>query len=242
MTDCNLYEVKNTAAMWHDGHVDQDMKFVLHNCKFDGVPGFVLARHHIDAQFYFLDCTFTENMADRQPKRVIYPLGKDPTTDFDKQRNADNDKKNLWGERAYFFNCHRDGGDFDWFKNNLDQAPGAPKADQITALWTFAGKWNPENTAGPKIEKIAYDRSWIDVHFNESATVKGQPSLQLDAGQAKYASGSGTNVLRFDIANENQGHGDEHKVESVLLNGGAIIASEASACLRNASLALPSKN
>ena len=51
-----------------------------------------------------------------------------------------------WGARHYFYNCHREGGDFDWFADNLNQAEGAPTADQVSAKWTFAGKWDPEGT------------------------------------------------------------------------------------------------
>src|SRR5580765_4723490 len=73
-TNCTFYEMKATAAMWHDGSKNKDMKFVLRDCKFDGTNGWVLARHHLDAQFYFLDCAFAKTMVDRPPRRVIYPL------------------------------------------------------------------------------------------------------------------------------------------------------------------------
>ena len=75
-TDCTFYEAKATAAVWHDGHANPDMKFVLNRCQFDGVAGWVLARHHADAQFYFLNCNFSQTMVDRPPQRVIYPIGK----------------------------------------------------------------------------------------------------------------------------------------------------------------------
>src|ERR1043165_5300382 len=75
ITNCTFYEMKpGSAAVWHDGSKGQDMKFVLRDCKFDGTNGWVLARHHLDAQLYFLDCQFSKTMADRQPKRVVYPL------------------------------------------------------------------------------------------------------------------------------------------------------------------------
>jgi pectinesterase len=174
VTDCNFYEVKPTAAVWHDGRIGEDMKYVLHNCHFDGVDGWNLARHHVDAQFYFLDCTFAQTMADKPIRRVIYPLGKGPATDADIKRNADLDKQNQWGERAYFYNCHRDGGDFDWFQNNLDQAPGSPKPDQITAAWTFADAWNPERTAGPTIK-----RSHCKMTAWQSLSAKSSPSKAI---------------------------------------------------------------
>jgi pectinesterase len=231
VTDSNFYEVKNTAAVWHDGHLDQDMKYVLRNCRFDGVDGFALARHHADAQFYFLDCTFSKAMADRPPRRVIYPLGNAPATDADRQRNADYDKRNLWGERAYFFNCHREGGDFDWFKDNLDQAPGAPKVAQITPGWTFAGKWDPEKRDRPRF-MIELKDDTVVLKFNESVTVKpnkvgGKPRVELRGGKfAEYDSGSGTDTLRFAIP------GAPAEIAAVDLNAGTIIASQAGAAIR----------
>ena len=232
VTDCNFSEVKNTAAVWHDGHLDQDMKYVLRNCRFDGVDGFVLARHHADAQFYFLDCKFTKAMADRPPRRVIYPLGNAPATDADRQRNADYDKRNLWGERAYFFNCHREGGDYDWFKDNLDQAPGAPKPNEITPSWTFAGKWDPERKDGPTVTKTGDKDNLLLITFSESVTVKGKPQIQLASGKlATYDHGSGSDLLVFAAP-----QGDAAQFKSFDLNGGAIIASEASAPVRTAQL------
>jgi pectinesterase len=255
VTDCNFYEVKNTAAVWHDGHLDQDMKYVLRNCRFDGVDGFVLARHHADAQFYVLDCTFSKAMADRPPRRVIYPLGNAPATDADRQRNADYDKRNLWGERAYFFNCHREGGDYDWFKDNLDQAPGAPKPNQITPSWTFAhvGEffqnshqetqpkptigWDPERKDGPTIASTARKNNLFSIKFSESVTVKGQPQLRLSGpAAATYDSGTGSDALNFVVpASQSSTAG---QIVAIDLNGGAIFATQASAATRPANLNL----
>lgn len=234
-TDCTFYEMKNTAAVWNDGHFDKDQKFVLHDCKFDGAAGWNLARHHHDAQFYFLDCTFSKTMIDRAPFRVIYPLSATQPTTADTQRNKDLDKTNLWGERAYYSNCHREGGDdYGWFKDNLSAAPGAPTAQQITAAWTFAGKWNPETATGPSIRQIVSSGHQITLEFDGSVTVKGKPRLVLaGGGTATYASGSGSAQLLFDAP---PGSG---AVQSVDLNGGWIIASQAGAALRPADLALP---
>jgi pectinesterase len=49
-TNCTFYEMKATAAVWHDGSKDKDMKFVLRDCRFDGAEGWNLARHHHDAR------------------------------------------------------------------------------------------------------------------------------------------------------------------------------------------------
>ena len=44
-------------------------------------------------------------------------------TEADIKRNKELDQVNLWGERSYFCNCHRDGGDYAWLTNNLSSAP-----------------------------------------------------------------------------------------------------------------------
>jgi len=116
-----------SASIWHDGSYDRNQKFVITNSYFDGVAGFPLGRNHLDAQFYLIDCRFSANMADR-------PFYRPPSSPRPWQ----------WGDRHYFYNCHRDGGDFAWFKDNLERAEGSPAADDITVRWTFDGKWDPE--------------------------------------------------------------------------------------------------
>jgi len=236
VTNCTFYEMKpGSAAMWHDGAKGREMKFVLRDCKFDGTNGWVLARHHHDAQFYFLDCTFAKTMADRPIKRVIYPLNAGEPSEADIQKNAENDRSNIWGERNYFWNCHREGGDFAWHSNNLASAAGSPKPEQINAAWTFAGKWDPERSAGPVIKQIKAGAGQIGVMFSEPVTVKGKPRLTLrDGKSAHYASGSGSDWLMFNLPEDTAS-----EASAVDLNGGAIVACEASAALRMAEATLP---
>ncbi len=129
ITDSRFYGHNLSASIWHDGSSAKDQKFVIRYSQFDGVPGFPLARHHRDAQFYLLDCMFTRNMADRE----IYA-----------PKNSPNLVPWLWGVRHYFYNCHREGGDMEWFKDNLASAEGTPAPAQVTAAWTFGGRWDPE--------------------------------------------------------------------------------------------------
>jgi hypothetical protein len=128
VTDSRFFGHGTSASIWHDGSTDEDQKLVIQSSRFDGVPGFALGRITRDGQFYLLDCTFSAAMADRP----IY-LAREPET-F------------RWGLRAYFWSCHRDGAEFPWFADNLQQANGAPRAEQIDARWTFAGQWDPEAT------------------------------------------------------------------------------------------------
>jgi pectinesterase len=234
VTDCSFYAYKKTAAVWHDGSFDPKMKFVLHNCRFDGATGFNLGRHHVDAQFYFLDCKFSAKIRDKPIQRVIYPLESGSATEADIRHNADLNKQNSWGERSYFYNCHRDGGDFDWFANNLSSASGSPKPKEITAAWTFGGKWNPEKESGPTIQQLRVMKGQIAVVFSEPVTIKGKPRLRMrSSGVADYVSGSGTDTLLFVQLSDS-----DDEVRTVDLNGGAIIACAASATLRPADLSL----
>jgi pectinesterase len=235
VVNCNFYAHQKTAVVWHAGMPNADMKFVLRGCSFDGARGFNLGRHHVDAQFYFLDCTFSAKMRNAPIRQVIYPLDGGLPTDADIRRNVDLAKQNVWGERVYFYNCHRDSGDFDWFADNLSSAPGSPKPEQITASWTFATKWNPENKFGPVIEQLRMHGREIALIFSEPVTVKGKPRIKMRrGGVATYVSGSGTGTLSFELVLDS-----DYEVRTMDLNGGAIIACEASATLRPANLLLP---
>lgn len=123
--NCTFYANTGPASIWHDGSADPDSKTVLVNCKFDGFKGFNLGRYHRDAQFYLVGCTFSENMADRD----IYLV---PTSNTIQ-----------WGRRIYYSGCHRIGGDYPWFKDNLSAAKGAPAASDISVDWLFNKKWSP---------------------------------------------------------------------------------------------------
>lgn len=120
--NCRFYANTGPASIWHDGSGDPDQKTVLKNCVFDGYAGFKLGRYHREAQFYLVDCNFSKNMADT----AIYHV---PSTNI------------KWGERIYYYNCHRNGGnDFSWYANNL---PVSVSAGAITPGWLFKNKWNP---------------------------------------------------------------------------------------------------
>lgn len=125
--NCTFICLSPTAAIWHDGHADKKMKSVLVNCTFKGSIPYKLGRYHHDSHFYLISCSFDKNLVDT-------PIYKAATA-----------KEVLWGSREYYFNCHREGKDFDWFKDNLDKAPGSPSPKAITAKWTFDGKWAVTN-------------------------------------------------------------------------------------------------
>ncbi len=136
--DSRFYEIKETAALWHAGNYNQDQKFVIRNSYFDGVAGFNLGRHHYEAQFYLLDCRFSANMADKPIFKVM---------------NTDSSKNSPYygGNRKYYYNCHKEGTQYEWYKDNLHEAVGGPKPEDVTPDWTFDGKWNPESKSPPVI-------------------------------------------------------------------------------------------
>ena len=125
--NCEFIAHTGPASIWHDGSKYEDSKSVLINCKFTGYDGFKLGRYHRDAQFYLINCLFANNMADT-------PIYQVKTTNTIQ-----------WGYRVYYYNCHRDGGDYSWFVNNLDKAKGSPKAETINLYWLFGDRWNPIN-------------------------------------------------------------------------------------------------
>ncbi len=186
MKDSRFYELKQTASIWHAGSYNINQKFVIRNSSFDGVKGFQLGRHHYEAQFFLLHCAFSENMADTPIYRVTY-------------KDSLQNRPFNWGERDYYYDCHRKGGDFSWIADNLKTASGSPAPAEITPAWTFEHKWNPEDTAGPRVMRYEIQRGFILLIFPEPITVIGKPTLRSENGTTfVYDSGAGTDTLRFD--------------------------------------------
>ncbi|GAB3848764.1 hypothetical protein GCM10028822_12140 [Hymenobacter terrigena] len=124
--NCRFICHSKEAAIWHDGSGNRDSKTVLRHCTFSGDDGFKLGRFHREAQFYLVDCQFAANMADADIYHAVSGPG-----------------AKLWGRRVYYAGCHRQGGDYAWMKDNLSTAEGAPRPKDLTAAWTFGGRWNP---------------------------------------------------------------------------------------------------
>jgi pectinesterase len=183
--DSKFFELKQTAAIWHAGGFDSSQKFVLQNCSFDGVKGFELGRHHYDAQFYLLDCSFSDSMKDKPIYRVV---------------NAD-PKANRpfnWGERYYYSNPKKSGTQFIWLKDNFNLLKGKINVSDITPAWTFDGKWDPESKTGPIILNCKVNDNKLLLTFNELVTVNGSPELQAGTNnKLMYHSGAGSTTLEF---------------------------------------------
>ncbi len=122
--NCTFICHNTEAAIWHDGSKNKNSKTVFMNCRFKGDDGFKLGRYHRDAQFYLFNCSFPSNMADAD----IY------------QRIATPPNVIQWGKRVFYYNCHKEGGDYNWHKNNLPEGLGI---NDITAAWAYDYKWYP---------------------------------------------------------------------------------------------------
>ncbi|MEJ2634919.1 MAG: pectinesterase family protein [Calditrichia bacterium] len=219
--DSKFYEMKKTAAIWHAGGNDMGQKLVIMNSSFDGVKDFQLGRHHYEAQFYLINCTFSQNMSDRPIYRVTYE---------DSTRN----RPFNWGKRYYFSDCHRIGGDFEWFADNLNNAAGAPSPDEITLCWTFEGRWDPESSTGPGIVKFEIHKNYILLYFDDIVTVKGIPELISDTGKHfTYYSGGGSDTIRFNTPGTVSA-GDLPGLK--ISNAAKLLGSRASVCERPVSL------
>lgn len=124
----DFYVTRETAVLWQQGSEDKDQKFVVKNSTFDTYDGdyeFDLARHHYDAAFYLINNVFSEKLKDKP----IY--------------RAEPDDAYQWEDRNYFYNNRRIGGNYEWFKNNLQTAEGRPAPSDITPVWTFDNQWDP---------------------------------------------------------------------------------------------------
>ena len=188
ISNSTFKELKNTAAIWHAAPTNPNQKFVLRNCDFLGVDSFYLARHHYDAQFYLLNCRFSSYMRDKSIQHVTYP---------------DKPYKNrpyIYGDRYYFYNCSREGGNYKWFANNLDSISLHP--DRITPEWTFDRLWDPMDTSKLNIKKVEYQQDLLCLWFDEIVMPEGEFKVISKTGILySYISGSGSKCLKLVAEN-----------------------------------------
>ena len=222
--DSKFFEVKQTATIWHAGGFDSSQKFVLKNCSFDGVKGFELGRHHYDAQFYLLDCSFSDSMKDKPIYRVV---NSDPKAN----------RPFNWGERYYYANPQKEGNQFAWLKDNINVLKGKVQLSDITPAWTFNGKWDPEATTGPRETQITIDNYKILISFDEPVTVIGTPEVKTHSGRKLvYVSGAGSNTIEFRAST----HVTKPELKDLTIcNEGKLLGTKASVAERNAAIKLP---
>ncbi|MBI9057498.1 MAG: hypothetical protein JEZ01_06960 [Labilibaculum sp.] len=178
ISNSKFKELLNTAAIWHAAQQNKDQKFVLKNCEFFGVDSFYLARHHYDAQFYFIDCTFPSLLRDKPIEHVVYKGKPEKTRPY------------LYGDRYYFDNCKQIGESYGWFEDNLQTIELTPEA--ITPEWTFDKKWNPIDTSNLIISRKEVKGKSLFLWFDEIVMPEGDLIIQLPSGKkVRYFSGGG---------------------------------------------------
>ncbi len=143
VTRCTFYGGGGRALIWHDGRGDYDKKLVITDSRFDSDGPGILGRYHHDSQFFLINCTMSDVMIDRPITYAYSDQVLDPCP---------------WGNRVYMYNVHRDGGDYKWLADNLQEAKGSPEAGDINAVWTFGGRWDPEKTIQSLWGLIAYQQ------------------------------------------------------------------------------------
>ncbi len=139
-TRCRFYG-DGRALIWHDGRGDKSKKLVITNSYFDAKSPAILGRYHHDSQFFLIHCTMSEQILDCNISYAYSDKVLDPCP---------------WGQRTYYYGCTRKGGHGSWLNNNLQEADHAPAFHGITALWTFDGKWDPEQRIRNLWNVLAY--------------------------------------------------------------------------------------
>lgn len=146
----SFYNKKHSATIWHDGQLDQQQKLVINDSKFDGISGFWLGRHHYDAQFYLINSTFSENMADK----AIFKKTYQDTTKI---------RPNLWGDRYFFYN-NQSAQSFSWLANNFNIKDIPELNNHGLESWVFSEQWFPNNTL-QALDNILKDAKITDFNY-----------------------------------------------------------------------------
>nr|WP_321411106.1 pectinesterase family protein [uncultured Carboxylicivirga sp.] len=186
--DSEFHQLKNTATLWHAAVDDKEKKFVLQNCKFTGVDGWQLGRHHYEAAFYLIDCSFGKGMADTPIYYVSYP---------------DKPEKNrpyFWKDRYYFSGCKGDGFHYNWFDDNfISKGLVNLSPSDLSPSWTFNQRWDPESKEKPYVSQIKIvDKQNVFLEFNESVGADNSLKLQTETGiELVFMQGTGRNILQF---------------------------------------------
>lgn len=201
-----------TNALFNEGMQDERQKFVLHRCQIVSKVPFGLGSNFRDAAWYFIDCQFPDTL---KPDGKIFVAQSNP------QKPQPESAMFKWAtDRIYFAGAK--GPDYPWLRDNIATSP-AKTAAAISAAWTFFGEWDPESTRPPVVNEVKRTGKEIAIAFAEPVTVKGKPALGFsDGSTGEYLSGSGSSTLVFQA-------GTSAAPTKFNLNGGAILASQASA-------------
>jgi len=195
MNNCHFFQKEAIASIWHAGINHPKQKMVIKNSSFDGVEHFFIGRHHYDAQFFIVDCQFSNKLADKPIYRKRYP------------KNPSKEKPYIFGDRHYYYNCKKEGTNYAWLSDNLANYDKKLKSTQITSEWTFDEKWKPESKERPVITSSKIINKTIYLTFNQPVTVRNSVVFKTKTGKLlQFKKGKGRYILSFvcdQIINKN---------------------------------------
>lgn len=153
--NCNIIaDGGDTVSLWNR----RDGMYYHADCTFEGWVDYVCPRgwcYITDSRFYGHNLSASiwhDGSAREDQKLVIRCSFFDGVPGFPLGRHHRDAQIYLLD---YFYHCHRIGGDYRWFADNLASAEGSPTQDQITAEWTFGGRWNPEEEMPSVLPRIS---------------------------------------------------------------------------------------
>ena len=186
LNNCHFFQKEAIASVWHAGITDRNQKMVIKNSSFDGVEHFFLGRHHYDAQLFLINCRFTEKLADKPIYQKDYP------------KNPAKEKPYIYGDRHYYYDCQKEGGNYAWLANNLHEYAQKIKPEQLTSGWTFDGKWQPESDESPALIQTEIVHQQLFLEFDQPLTVRGAVVLETATGKKlEFYKGKGRSTLIF---------------------------------------------
>lgn len=184
MNNCRFYQKEAIASIWHARITDESQKMLIKNSEFDGVTHFFLGRHHHDAQFYLINCRFSERLADKAIYRKTYV------------NNPPKNKADIFGDSYKYMNCSKEGETYAWLKDKMDAGDYAPSS--FTACWTFNKMWDPESIEPPQLMSTYLKKGLVYLTFNEALTVHGELILENANGiSLQFLKGQGRQTLCF---------------------------------------------
>jgi pectinesterase len=176
-----FYQHEAIGSLWHGAFNNENEKVVVKNCYFDGVQHFFLGRHHYDAQYYFIDCQFSKRMADKPIYHKTY-------------KNPENNRPYFYGNRYFFFNCHKEGEPYQWYTNNINHT----KLYILSANQTFKNKWHPRSAPVITITDAWIDSDKVIIKMNQKVSISSPFTLKTSSGKTlTFDKGRGRDILLF---------------------------------------------
>ncbi len=185
------------------------------NCTLAGVPNYELGRHHHDALFFLVDCTFYQHH--ERPPHLPQPLPprRRPTHTARTFKTTSSTAHQHLGRTQLLLQLPPRRPNWrksrrrppPWFKDNLTTySPRSqtrrhhPRLDPSPTPPTSG---TPKNKTAPTIKSLTINGTQITITFSENVTAKGKPVLLLaDGSKATYAAGSGTTAMLFNTPAE----------------------------------------